>query len=99
MPLALDAQLNSGREPRLSQPTYWWLQVVGRVKSGVTAAQVQANLENVFRNTARAGFDSYLATLSEAARSTSDNRKDDGPYPARRSGSGVYYVNTTTCAP
>ena len=33
--------------PRLSQPTYWWLQVMGRLKPGVTAAQVQGNLEGV----------------------------------------------------
>ncbi len=43
--------------PRLTQPTYWWLQVMGRLKPGATAAQVQGNLEGVFQQTARAGLD------------------------------------------
>ena len=42
------------------QPTYWWLQVMGRLKPGATAAQVQGNLEGVFQHTARAGLDCYL---------------------------------------
>ena len=44
-----------GHPPRLGQPTYWWLQVMGRLKPGATAAQVQGNLEGVFQQTARAG--------------------------------------------
>ena len=52
VPMALDAQLNPPTTappgtpivPRLSAPTTWWLQVMGRLKPGVTAAQVQANL-------------------------------------------------------
>src|SRR5207245_5586335 len=62
-PLALDAQLSTGvpsnpgaTKSRLEQPTYWWLQVMGRLKPGVTPAQVQANLGAVFQHTARAGF-------------------------------------------
>src|SRR2546428_4741010 len=63
VPLALDAQLTVG-ETRLSQPTYWWLQILGRLKPGVTAAQVQANLEIVFQHTARGGLDAYLGSVS-----------------------------------
>src|SRR5262249_9718915 len=81
VPLALETQLNrSGPPPgektipRLEQPTYWWLQVVGRLKPGVQPAQVQANLESTFQRTARAGIDAYLAGLSPEARSTSNNR-------------------------
>jgi ABC-type antimicrobial peptide transport system permease subunit len=38
LPLALDPQMDtsSGETPRLSQPTYWWLQVMGRLKPGAT---------------------------------------------------------------
>jgi predicted permease len=106
-PLALDAQLTSGPAPavqperppvpRLSQPTYWWLQVMGRLKPGATAAQVQGNLEGVFQSTARAGLDSYLGSLSQEARSTVVNRnRKDVPHLVVESGSrGIYDVNST----
>jgi len=91
VPLALDSLINPG-EKRLSQPTYWWVQIMGRVKPGVTPAQVQANLEGVFRHTARAGLDSYLGSLSDADRSLSRNRnRTDVPDLRVDSGSrGVY---------
>ena len=99
LPLALDPQLSTGTgsgPPRLSQPTYWWLQVMGRLKPGVTAAQVQASFETVFQHTARAGLDSYLKSLSEQDRGTAANRaRTEVPRlrvePARH---GVYDVNT-----
>jgi predicted permease len=99
LPLALDPQLDTGMSTgprRLTQPTYWWLQVMGRLKPGVTAAQVQGNLERVFQNTARAGLDAYLKGLPESGRNTAVNRsRTEVPYlivdSARR---GVYDVNT-----
>ncbi len=102
VPLALDTQFNPNRPPpgvpdtpRLSQPTYWWLQVMGRLKPGVTPAQVQANLETVFQHTARAGMDSYLASLTPEARANSNNRnRTEVPQLRVESGSrGVYDVN------
>ena len=105
VPLSLDAQLtNNGPPPpgapdlpRLDQPTYWWLQVMGRVKPGVRAEQVQANLESVFQHTARAGLDEYLGSLSAEARSNSRNRnRTEVPHLRVDSGSrGVYDVNTS----
>jgi len=106
LPLALDPQLDVSLPPppgqpqqpeRLAQPTYWWLQVMGRLKPGVTAAQVQANLGTVFQNTARAGLDSYLKSLSDTARNTAMNRtRTEVPNllvdSAKR---GVYDVNST----
>jgi predicted permease len=96
IPLALDPQINPG-EQRLSEPTYWWLQVMGRLKPGVAAEQVQANLEGVFRHTARAGLDSYLAGLSEEKRATAINRtRTHVPSLLVDSGSrGVYDANTS----
>ena len=99
LPLALDPQLDTGTgtgPQRLAQPTYWWLQVMGRLKPGVTAGQVQSNLERVFQNAARAGLDAYLKGLPESGRNTTVNRgRTDVPYlivdSARR---GVYDVNT-----
>ena len=77
LPLALDPQLSTstGKEPpRLAQATYWWLQVMGRLKPGMSAAQAQGNLEGVFQQTARSGLDSYLKSLSDEERSRSSNK-------------------------
>jgi predicted permease len=106
-PLSLDTQLdpNTGnvnpsgqREPpRLTQPTWWWLQIMGRLKPGATAPQVQGNLEGIFQSTARAGLDSYLAGLSETARGNFNNRNRTA-VPRLRvvDGShGIYDVNST----
>ena len=99
VPLALDSQLSppppAGQAPRLSQGPYWWLQVMGRLKPGATAAQVQGNLGAVFKHTARAGFDAYLNALTESERSNSGNR-DRTRIPELRGESGargIYDVN------
>src|SRR5262245_17626618 len=106
LPLALDPQMDFSLPPppgtppqpqRLAQPTYWWLQVMGRLKPGTTASQVQANLGTVFQNTAKAGLDSYLKSLTDAGRNTTMNRsRTEVPYllvdSAKR---GVYDVSST----
>jgi len=51
---------------------------MGRLKPGVTAAQVQGNLEGVFQSTARAGMDGYLKGLTDAQRTTTANRNRTG---------------------
>jgi predicted permease len=96
VPLALDSRINP-REERLSQPTYWWLQVMGRLKPGAVAEQVQANLERVFQHTARAGFDSHLASLSETARSTSSyqNRTEVPDLRVDSGSRGIYDARAT----
>jgi predicted permease len=104
VPLALDTQLDTNRPPpgqptapRLRQATYWWLQVMGRLKAGTTAEQVRANLDGVFQHTARAGFDAYLDSLTPETRSTSIYRnRSEVPQLRVDSGSrGVYDVNAT----
>ncbi len=82
---------------RVNQPTYWWLQVMGRLKPGATAAQVHGNLEGVFQQTARAGLNEYLATLSDAERGTMRNRnRSEVPRLRVEPGSrGIYDVNPT----
>jgi predicted permease len=97
LPLALDSQLNtSSGPPRLTQPTSWWLQVMGRLTAGASAAQVQGNLEGMFRHTARTGLDSYLKSLSEQERATAVNRsRTEVPRLRIESGArGVYDVNS-----
>jgi predicted permease len=99
VPLALDPQLNPWDDkepPRLTQSTYWWLQVMGRLKPGAAPEQVQANLGATFENTARAGMDAYLGSLSEEQRRTAVNRsRKDVPRLLVQPGNrGIYDVNT-----
>jgi predicted permease len=82
-PLALDAQLNPQSLPapgqpalvaRADQPTHWWLLVLGRMRPGVTMTQVEGNLQGTFEQAARAGMASFLASLPEKDRESSQNR-------------------------
>jgi predicted permease len=103
-PVNLDPQLTPGpvvngvTMTRLRQPTHWWLQVMGRLKPGATPAQVEGNLAGVFQATARAGLESYLAGLDEAARNTSNNRNRTAvPRLLVEAGArGIYDVETTS---
>jgi predicted permease len=94
LPLSLESQLLTG-QTRLNQPTYGWLQVMGRLKPGLTAAQTQGNLGGVFEHTARAGLESYLVSLSATARASSNNQnRSELPQLIVDSGArGVYDVN------
>ena len=100
LPLSLDAQLSTGPPstdpPRLSQPTYWWLQVMGRLKPGASPAQVQGNLEGVFQHTARSGLEAYLKSLSDEERSRSYNRsRTEVPrLLVEPGGRGMYDIST-----
>jgi predicted permease len=96
LPLSLEPQLNTLGQSRLGQPTYWWLQAVGRLKPGMTAAQVQGNLEGVFQQTARAGLDSYLKSITNEERGTARNRNRTAVPQLRVDSArrGVYDVNT-----
>ena len=87
VPLSLDTQVNP-LEKRLSQPTYWWLQIMGRAKPGVTPVQVQANLAEVFQHTARAGLDSFLSGLTDEGRASSQNRNRTAVPQLRADGGG-----------
>ena len=106
VPLALDSQLSNAitmggpgtpTTTRLELPTYWWLQVMGRLKPGTTAAQVQANLETVFQHTARAGFDSFMASLPPGSRSNSryQNRTEVPRLRVDSGARGIYDVNVS----
>ena len=98
LPLALDPQFDTAiGDPRLGQPTYWWVQVMGRLKPGATAEQVKGNLEGVFRATARAGMDNYLKGLSETVRAESrnSNRTEIPHLIVDSARHGVYEVNAT----
>ena len=91
MPISLDDRIG-GNAKRISDPTHWWVQIMGRAKSGISPAQVKGNLEPVFQQQARAGMDAYLAGLSESDRRLSENQNRSAvPHLIAESGSqGVY---------
>jgi predicted permease len=95
VPLTLDARLDDSH--RLAEATAWWLQVMGRLKPGVTATQVQASLDGVFQASARANWNEKLASLNDAERSSSRYR-DRQAVPHLRVDSGQHgiYDATTT---
>ena len=100
VPLALEPQLailSANQRPRVEQPTYYWLQMMGRLKPGVTPEQVQGNLAGVFHATARSGFDSYLKGLTDTERSASANRgrTEVAQLRAEPGARGIYDVNAT----
>jgi predicted permease len=98
LPLSLQPQMDpSASASRLTQPTYWWLQVMGRLNPGATAAQVQGNLSGVFQATARAGLDSYLKSLTDTERNASYNH-DRTRVPTlivEPGARGIYDVNSS----
>jgi predicted permease len=76
IPLAFDPQFggNSGPIPRLKDGTYWFLQMMGRLKPGITPDQVRGNLDGTFQAAAREGWTSYLASITAEQRALSRNQ-------------------------
>jgi len=73
VPLTLEDRIGTDG-PRLKDPTNWWVQVLGRLKPGVTYDQVRGNLEGVFQSQSRAGMEAHLAAMSAEDRSRSSNK-------------------------
>jgi predicted permease len=55
LPMAMEPRM--GPASRLKEPWRWWVNVMGRLKSGASAAAVQANLNAVFQDAAREGWE------------------------------------------
>jgi predicted permease len=109
LPLSLDPQFGgasplrpdgtpSGAPPRLERPTWWWLEIVGRLKPGVTAVQVQGNLGGVFQEASRDGWSMFLSALSEQERSVEEyqNRINVPELRVMSARQGVYDVSPDT---
>jgi predicted permease len=101
MPMALEPQVTvprSSLQPSLlGAPNFWWVQLMGRMKPGVTAAQVQGNLAGVFQHAARAGYDAFLSQRSPEEQSLF-SPKDPSAVPDLlvSSGSrGIYDASTS----
>jgi predicted permease len=78
VPLAFDALFAPPvrvETPRLQQPTYWWLQLLGRLKPRVAIEQARANFATVFQRTAIAGMAAYQSTLTADQKAISTNRQ------------------------
>ena len=67
--------------PRMNQPTYWWLQLVGRLKAGASIEQARANFTTVFQNTAKAGMAEYQSSLTAEEKNLSFNRQRGDAVP------------------
>ena len=98
-PLALDPRLNPANAKRNAEPTSYWLLLVGRLKPGVTVAQVKGNLEGPFQSAARGGMDAYMAGLTDEQRKLSTNQRRGDAVPellAQPAGRGMYDLDNTT---
>ena len=56
LPLAQHGRFQPDRARNRAQPWYWWIRVMGRLDTGVTAEQARASLEPIFQVTAREGW-------------------------------------------
>ena len=56
LPLAHHGRFQPDRVQSRAQPWYWWIRVMGRLDTGVTAEQARASLEPIFQDTAREGW-------------------------------------------
>jgi predicted permease len=86
------------QQSRLEQPTFWWLQLFGRLRPGITAAQVEGNLGGVFQQAARSGMDTFLSSLPEKDRNATNNRNrvDISRLSASSAARGLYDSDATT---
>ena len=101
VPLAFDAVFNPPQPlpeakaaiPRMTQPTYWWLQLVGRLKADASLEQANANFTTVFQRTAKAGMAEYASSLTAEEQSLAANRQrgDAVPELLVRSAAHGYY--------
>jgi predicted permease len=96
VPLALDALFAPPvrvENPRMQQPTYWWLQLVGRLKPGVSIEEARANFATVFQRTAIAGMAAYQSSLTADQQALSTNRQRGTAVPELliRSAAHGYY--------
>jgi predicted permease len=82
--------------PRMNQPTYWWLQLVGRLKPGASIEQARANFATIFQNTAKAGMAEYQSSLTPEEKNLSFNRQRGEAVPellVKSAAHGYYEVD------
>ncbi|MEK6287808.1 MAG: ABC transporter permease [Acidobacteriota bacterium] len=60
IPFSMQPQV-SPHESSLNGPWFWWLQIMGRMNSGVTTEQAAASFGSIFQQSAQEGWDAALA--------------------------------------
>lgn len=77
-PLALDARLDGSTGGAdgsyLRSVNAFWLQVMGRMKPGITFERLQAKLDGPFQATVKAAFDSLMKSLTDRQRANNRRR-------------------------
>lgn len=63
IPLGLEPRIRGKEGSWLRHPQNWWLTIIGRLRPGVTAEQVQANHADVFEQAARDGWNAFVASM------------------------------------
>jgi predicted permease len=102
VPLAFDALFAPPVKveiPRMQQPTYWWLQLVGRLKPGTSIEQARANFATVFQRTAIAGMAEYQSSLTADEKAISTHRQRGTAVPSllvKTAAHGYYDVSLET---
>lgn len=84
---------------RISEPTNWYIQIAGRLKSGATLEQMRGTLAGPFQRAAREGMQGYMAGLSDADRKLSRNQREGSSVPellVLPGTRGIYDLDTTT---
>src|SRR6185295_5754506 len=66
VPFSMQQQV-SPHEKDLDGAWFWWLQIMGRLKPGVTAEQAAASFQNVFQQSAQEGWAAALARFPPRA--------------------------------
>lgn len=84
IPFSMQPRLNP-RESDLTKPWYWWVQIMGRLKPGVSGAEAAAAFEGIFQQSAQEGWTAALSQLPSTAQLQNPAPRD---VPKLRWGSG-----------
>ena len=89
---------NGAANPRIKDGTWWWLQMVGRLKPGVTIQQVKGNLEGTFQGASRDGWMAYYNSITDQDRglARNQNRTAVPHLEVDSAGRGIYEVDSDT---
>jgi predicted permease len=86
-------------QPRVDEPTNWYLQIAGRLKPGATIDQVKGNLTGPFEQAARGGMNSFEAALTDDQRTLSRYQREGDAVPqllVLSGARGVYDLDRTS---
>jgi len=94
VPFSMQQQV-SPHEKDLDGAWFWWLQIMGRLKPGVTAEQAAASFQNVFQQSAQEGWAAALARFPPRAQTQNPAPRD---VPTLRASSGSQGLNDLRAA-